>query len=375
MKFLLIPDKFKGSLTAKEVINAVTNGLELALPTAEIKTILASDGGDGFLDAILAYANCNVIKIAVVDPLGRDLEAEYLYDAKEQTAYIELAKASGLTLLKEEERDVMQTSTLGTGLLIKDAIEKGCTSIYIGLGGSATNDAGLGIAEALGYYFLDGDGNQLTTIGSNLSEVKSIHKRSNSISLKGISFFAVNDVDNPLFGIGGAAQTYGAQKGASVEQIIALDYGMQDFANVVQLQTGKDIVNEAGAGAAGGTAYGLKVFCEAEFISGIDFVLGLSKASELLAKNKFDYIITGEGKFDSQTLHGKLIKGVIDLGKKHEVPVLAICGQLDLEKIILEKIHQLFVVEIRDTSKSLQYNMENAGILIEKSVELFFRKK
>ncbi len=375
MKFLLIPDKFKGSLTAKEVINSVTNGLEFVFPNAEIHSILASDGGDGFLDAILAYATCNVIKITAVDPLGRDVEAEYLYDAKEQTAYIELAKASGLTLLKEEERDVMQTSTLGTGLLIEDAILKGCTFIYIGLGGSATNDAGLGIAEALGYYFLDSDGNQLTPIGSNLSKVKSIHKRSNSISLKGISFFAVNDVDNPLFGTSGAAHTYAKQKGANIEQIEELDYGMQDLANVVQLQTGKDVAHCSGAGAAGGTAYGLKVFCEAEFISGIDFVLGISKASELLAQNKFDYIITGEGKFDSQTLHGKLIKGVIDLGKKHEVPVLAICGQLDLDQKTLEKIDQLVVVEIRDSSKSLEYNMRNAGILIEKSVELFFKKQ
>lgn len=373
IKVLLIPDKFKGSLTAQEVVNAVSNGIKLTVPDAQVHSILASDGGDGFLDSILAYSNCTIVEIASIDPIGRDIRVEYLYNSEEKSAYIELAKVSGLSLLKEKERNVMEASSLGTGLLIKDAVLKGCTSIYVGLGGSATNDAGLGIAEALGYYFLDSDGNQLKTMGGNLSKVKSIHKRSNSISLKGISFFAVHDVDNPLCGPKGAAITYGKQKGASNQDITVLDNGLKNFANVVQQQTGKDIALEAGSGAAGGTAYGLKVFCEAEFISGIDFILNISKANDLLEQNRFDYLITGEGKIDSQSLCGKLINGVIDLGKKHEVPVLAICGQLDLDQKMIDKSNMV-VVEIRDTSKPLKYNLQNAGILIENSVKLFFKK-
>lgn len=375
MKVLLIPDKFKGSLSAKGVISAIEKGIKLALPEAETHSILASDGGDGFLDAISANITCAKISVETVDPLGREIKAEYLYNAKEQTAYIELAKASGLTLLKTDEKNAMQTSTFGTGLLIKDAILKGSLSIYIGLGGSATNDAGIGIAEALGYYFLDNDGNQLEPVGSNLSKVKSIHKSSNSISLKGISFYALNDVDNPLFGSTGAAHTYAAQKGSSSAEIEELDFGMQDFANLVKQQTRKDFVDNPGAGAAGGTAYGLKVFCEAEFISGIDFVLSMSGASELLIRNRYNYIITGEGKFDSQTLHGKLINGVIDLGKKHNVPVLALCGQLDLDPKELENIDQLDIIEIRDVEKNLDYNMRNTEMLIAQSVEQFFKVK
>lgn len=375
MKILLIPDKFKGSLGAQEVIHSMTKGIKQALPHTQIHSILASDGGDGFLDAISSNISCDHITVETVDALGLEIKAEYLFNAKEKMAYIELAKASGLTLLKPEERDAMQTSTFGTGLLIKDAILKGSRSIYIGLGGSATNDAGIGIAEALGYYLLDCDGNHLEPIGRNLSKVKSIHKRSNSISLKGISFFAINDVTNPLYGADGASYTYAKQKGASPEEIKELDCGMQDFANLIMLQTKKDVAMLPGAGAAGGAAYGLKVFCEAEFISGIDFVLSISNASELLAQNTYDYLITGEGKFDSQTLDGKLIKGVLTLAEKHKVPVIAICGQLDLDQKVIEQMDKLVTIEIRDTSKSLAYNMQNAASLIEKSMELFFKKK
>ncbi len=374
MKLLLIPDKFKGSLTASEVIESIRRGVHAVFPEAMVHSVQASDGGDGFLDTILANISCDVVKIDSVDPLQRDIKAEYLYNPKNNSAYIELANASGLTLLKDTEKDVMQTSTFGTGLQVKDALLKGATSVYLGLGGSATNDVGLGIAEALGYYFLDSDGNQLTPNGSNLSKINSIHKSSNSISLKGISFFAINDVDNPLYGLEGAAHTYAKQKGASSKEVEELDFGMQDFANLVQLQTKKDAAMLPGSGAAGGTAYGLKIFCDADFISGIDFVLRISKVEGLFKQNDFDYIITGEGKIDSQTLHGKLIKGVADLGNRYDVPVVALCGQLDLDKKEIQKFENLTVLEIQDTSKPLDYNMENAGSLIEKSIDSFLRK-
>jgi len=375
MRILLVPDKFKGSLTAEAVISAVSKGVKKSMPKAEIHTILASDGGDGFLDSIKKYSDNKVLQVETVNPLGLEIKADYLFNLEEKSAFIELAKASGLELLKEKERNAMESSTYGTGLLIKDAILNGCTSIYIGLGGSATNDAGLGIAEALGFYFLDSEGNQLSATGSSLSKVSSIHKKSNSISLHGISFFAVNDVDNTLFGPKGSAYTYAKQKGANAEEIRTLDCGLKDFADVVKMQTGKDMAELPGSGAAGGTAYGLKVFFDAEFVSGIDFVLGISKANELLNQYKFDYIITGEGKFDAQTLYGKLIKGVIELGEKHQVTVLAVCGQIDLDQHAIEKMGHLKIVEIKDPSKSLEYTMKNAGMLIEKSIELFFKKK
>ena len=241
----------------------------------------------------------------------------------------------------------------------------------MGLGGSATNDAGIGIAEALGFYFLDSDGNQLKPVGNNLSKIHSIHKKTNAISLKGISFFAVNDVENPLFGENGAAHTYAKQKGANNKEIEALDSGLKDFDKLVQRQTKKNSAVLPGSGAAGGTAYGLKVFCDAEFVSGIAFVLGISKVEELLTNTKFDYIITGEGKFDDQTLHGKLIKGVLDLGERFNVPVLALCGELDIDEKTLGEFNRLHVLEIKDTTKPLKYNMKNARVLIEKAIENF----
>ena len=170
MKVLLIPDKFKGSLTAIEVIESMRRGVLKVFPEASIHAIQASDGGDGFLNTILENSNYDLIEVDTVDALGRDISTEYLYDSKDNSAYIELAKASGLILLNESERDVMQSSTFGTGVLIKDAILKGSTSIYLGLGGSASNDAGLGIAQSLGFYFLDSDGNQLAPTGKNLSK-------------------------------------------------------------------------------------------------------------------------------------------------------------------------------------------------------------
>ncbi|MFK7812310.1 MAG: glycerate kinase [Maribacter sp.] len=374
MKVLLIPDKFKGSLTAIEVIESIRNGVLKVLPETSFHSIEASDGGEGFLDAIKAFINCDAIKVHTLDALGREISAEYLYNSENNSAYVELAKASGITLLKESERDIMKTSTFGTGLLIKDAILKGSKSIYLGLGGSASNDAGLGIAEALGFYFCDRDGNQLVPIGKNLSKIISIHKKSNSLSLKGISFFAIHDVDNPLYGPLGASYVYGKQKGASENEIKVLDCGMQDLENLIKLQTKKDVAKLAGSGAAGGTAYGLKVFCDAEFISGIDFVLGISNVEELLADNDFDYIITGEGKFDNQTLHGKLIKGVVDLGNRFKIPVIALCGQLEVEDKVLKKFLNLTVLEVKNDSESLDYNMKNAAKQIEQTLEAFFSK-
>lgn len=373
MKILLIPDKFKGALAANEVISAIANGVKGAMPNAEIHSILASDGGEGFLNAILQNVSCNTVRLETQDPLGRRIISEYLFNEIESVAYIELAKASGLELLAEEERNVMQTSTFGTGLLIVDAIKKGATKIYLGIGGSATNDAGIGIAEALGFYFLDKEGLQLPPNGSSLSKINSIHKKSNSVLLKGISFFAINDVDNPLFGDNGAAYTYAKQKGASSEEIEKLDRGMRNFAAIVKKQTKKDFANLEGAGAAGGTSYGLHVFCDADFIAGIDFVLQIAKVAEFLSKNEVDYIITGEGKFDNQTLHGKLIKGVVDLGIQHNVPVITFCGHLDIEENVLENFGLEAVIEIRDPKKPLEYNLVNANTFLEYHVNIFFK--
>lgn len=375
MKILLIPDKFKGSLSAKGVVASIIKGIEKINQNVETVSIMASDGGDGFLNAVAENIAHQRIVDSALDPLGRSIEAEYLLSEDGQKAYIELAKASGLELFTNEELDIMYTSTLGTGSQISWAIAQGASEIYIGLGGSATNDAAIGIAHALGYIFFDKDGEKLHPISKNLSRIDKIELPENIEQLKSVSFFAVNDVDNPLFGGSGAAYMYARQKGANEEQVEELDQGLRNLSEVVKQQLGKDCASLAGAGAAGGTAYGLKVFLEATFISGINFILGLSGVENLLKDEKFDYIITGEGKFDDQTLHGKLIKGVVDLGGRFDVPVIVVCGKADVDQGELGKLGLEAVLEIADNTKPLQYNMENASKLIEKRISEFFSER
>jgi glycerate kinase len=371
MRFLLIPDKFKGSLTSEEVAHAIQCGVEKVLPKSSFHIIKASDGGDGFLDAIARYKICIGIQTLCEDPLGRARVSTYLYNQAEMAGYIELANASGMELLSAKERNPMETSTYGTGLQIKDAIEKGARNIYVGLGGSATNDGGVGIAHALGYRFLNEKGKVLNPVGKNLIDIRKIDATNVSSLLGKVTFFAVNDVSNPLFGSDGAAFVYAKQKGATSNAIIALDKGLQNLDAVVKRQLGKDNSLLSGAGAAGGTAFGLKSFLNAEFLHGIDFILNLSGIETILASDTFDYIITGEGKIDTQTLSGKLVQGVLSLGNKFNIPVVAICGQLDVDTTMLTEMGVKYVIEIQDTDKTLAYNMKNARDLMVFSVEKF----
>lgn len=375
MKFLLIPDKFKGSLTSEEVARSIQLGIEKVLPRASFYAVKASDGGDGFLNAIAHYKPCIGIQTIGEDAIGRTRLCTYLYNREESAAYIELANASGMELLGIKERNPMKTSTYGTGLQIKDAIEKGARNIYVGLGGSATNDGGMGIAHALGFEFLDDEGNTLKPIGENLLHIHDIDTTSVSVLLRKISFFAVNDVSNPLFGPNGASFVYAKQKGASSNAVLKLDKGLQNLHKVVERKFGKDNSVLPGAGAAGGTAYGLISFLNAEFLHGIDFILKLSEIETTLASEPFDYIITGEGKIDAQTLSGKLVQGVLHLGKKFNIPVIAVCGQLAVEFGILKETGIAHVIEIQDTGKSLSFNMKNAQDLLVESIARFCKNR
>lgn len=371
MKILLIPDKFKGSATAEEVVMALTKGILKAVPNAKIYNVSASDGGEGFLHAIAKQVAVNEIILHVENPLGKPLQAFYLFDETNKTAYVELAEASGLLLLAEEEQNPMETSTYGTGLQIKDAVHRGAKKVVIGLGGSATNDGGIGMAAAFGFVFKDDSGNELKPIGKNLSRIASI-SQDKVISVSGVEFVAVNDVNNPLFGTHGAAYIYGAQKGATEEIVEALDSGLEQLHKTVVKELEKDNAKVEGAGAAGGAAYGLKTFFNAEFISGVNFVFELAQVSKLIEEEKIDMIITGEGQIDSQTLHGKLVKGVSKLGDTFNVPVLGICGKLALNKAEITALGLQDVIEVSDASKSLDYNLKHGAELIEHTVYEYF---
>ena len=375
MNFLLIPDKFKGSLTAKEVIAAISKGILSVDKNAKIQSVIASDGGDGFLDAISNNIVLEEVIVPTVDPLCRAISAPYLFNKETKTAYIELAKASGLELLQEKDRSAMHTSTYGTGIQIKDAILKGATSIYVGLGGSATNDAGIGIANALGYNFLDVNERALVPTGESLSKIFKINNKGFFKNIEHISFFAVNDVNNPLFGSNGAAHVYAKQKGATKEEINTLDKGLIYINKLVGEQLGKNNAFVPGAGAAGGTAYGLKTFFNAEYINGINFLLDLAQVSTLLEQQNIDYIITGEGKIDNQTKNGKLVKGVLQKGEKYNIPVVTICGKLEIDKVQQQELGLKDVLETFEPSKGIEYSIKNASKRIENLIFDFLNHK
>ncbi|MGC1514799.1 MAG: glycerate kinase [Maribacter sp.] len=373
MKLLLIPDKFKCSLSSVEVSQAIIAGLDKAGIAHSYHYIKASDGGEGFMDAVAKYTACLSMQVISENPLGKPIQSYYLYNQKRNAAYIELANTSGMELLGVEERNPMLTSTYGTGLQIKDAIAKGIRNIYVGLGGSATNDGGIGIASALGYSFRDADGKLLRPTGENLIKIDSIDANGVIQSVGQTSFYAVNDVTNPLFGPQGASKIYAKQKGATAEMITVLDEGLRNLDATVSKQMNQHHAQVPGSGAAGGAAYGLKSFLGAQYLGGIDFIVELSGVHGLLKSEDFDYLITGEGKIDGQSLHGKLVQGILNLGKHYNLPVIAVCGQLDISKSELLDTGILDVLEIRNPEKSLDFNMKNAAALLTEKTSEYFR--
>lgn len=368
MRILLVPDKFKGSLTAKQVISGLEEGIRAVLPKAEIDAVIASDGGDGFLQAIAAMRSVREVQVPVHDPLGRPISASYLMEEDDKIAYIELAAASGLVLLARDELAPLSTSTYGTGLQIRHALDSGANTIYLGLGGSATNDGGTGIARALGYRFLDKSGKELFVNGGNLSNISRIIPPSVPFNSR---IIAVNDVNNPLLGPEGAARVYAPQKGAGPEEVETLESGLNHLADLVKAQLGKDISTAPGAGAAGGTAFGLKAFLDASFTSGASFVFELAGLDEKLKVT--DMLVTGEGKIDQQTLHGKLIQELVRKAKQYDLEVWAVCGisEVSQDQLQVEGIDRL--IEIADPRKSLSENMKQAYPLLVKAVSEHFR--
>jgi glycerate kinase len=363
MKALIIPDAFKDSLSASEVATSMRKGIHDLYPDAKIFHIAASDGGEGFLNSVHTYVeSLNEFVSDTIDPLGRPIRAPWLFSPGTKTAYIELARASGLELLSGNNRNPCITSTYGTGLQIRDAIEKGATSIYLGIGGSATNDAGTGIATALGYKFLDKNGNQLQATGENLSKIRTVLKPDKDFSY--IRFVAINDVLNPLFGIEGAAFTYAKQKGAGPEEIVLLDKGLEHLSKIISEQLGNNYANTPGAGAAGGTAFGLKSFFNADFISGVSFVLKLARFRELITSETIDAIITGEGCIDSQTAYGKLVFGVVTEASSIGIPVLAVCGKLNLDSEGVKKLGLAAAAELYHPDQAPGYSYEHASELV-----------
>ncbi len=327
MKIIIATDKFKGSLTSMEAGESIRKGLLQAGVQASIELFPMADGGEGFASVMKYYLGTQTVLCPTVDPLMRSITASWEWDALNKTAVIELAAAAGLLLLEEEARNPLYTSTFGTGLLIKDAIEKGAKKIILGLGGSATNDAGIGILAALGFIFKDEKENMLQPIGKNAARIKSIGI---PFPLPSVTFTVAADVTNVLYGQSGAAYVYAAQKGADKNAATMLDKGLRHFASLVQLLKGKDIAAFPGSGAAGGVAAGLAAFFDIEITSGTSAVIHASQIEKRL--HGTGIIITGEGRLDGQSANGKVVQQVSALGNRYHIPVVAVCGENELDK-------------------------------------------
>jgi len=328
MRILLAPDKFKDALNAEEVCSAFKEGILLANPNAKVCIAPLADGGEGTLELLVKSSSGQFNDCEVLDPLFRPIKVLYGISKDGRTAFIEMAKASGLQLLNASERNCMNTSSIGTGQLILDAIQKGCKHIILTIGGSATNDAGMGMAHALGYRFYDSAGEALIPIGKNLINVCRIANNEVLKSISDVTFQVACDVHNPLFGENGAAFVYAAQKGASGNEILILDQGLKNIAKQIAQSLKKEIAYVPGSGAAGGMGGGAIAFLNATLHPGIDLVIEHTRFEELVQKT--DFIFTGEGKIDKQTLSGKVIQGIAKIAQKYQKPVFAFGGTVEL---------------------------------------------
>ena len=364
MKIVIAPDSFKGSLSALAVGEAIREGILKIDAGVETVLVPMADGGEGTVQSLTDASGGKIIQTTVHDPLFRKIKSFYGIMGDGKTAVIEMAAASGLPLLKPEEKNPLKTTTYGTGELIKEALDKGCTKIILGLGGSATNDGGLGMAQALGVRFLDENENEIGYGGGELLKIHTIDMSGINRRIQNVEFIAACDVDNPLCGEKGASNVYGRQKGGSDIDVKKLDNGLAHFAQLLESMLGVNLKDFPGTGAAGGLGYGVMMFLKGTLENGFDIVSRVTKLAEKM--EGADLVITGEGKIDFQTVFGKTPFGVAQLAKrKKNIPVVAIAGSLG------EGYKELFekgfdgIFSIIDKPMSLDGAIENTEELLE----------
>ncbi|MCX7781954.1 MAG: glycerate kinase [Negativicutes bacterium] len=326
MRVIVAPDSFKGSISALGVANAMERGIHAVFPAAEVIKVPIADGGEGTVEALVIATGGQIVSEKVVGPLGDEVAACWGLLGDGETAVIEMAAASGLTLVPREKRNPRLTTTYGTGQLMKAVLDKGIRKLIIGIGGSATNDGGMGMAKALGVRFLDADGRELAEGGAALANLAGIDLSGLDARLGDTDIMVACDVDNPLCGPRGASAVYGPQKGATPEMVAELDAALAKYAAIAAAATGKDIANYPGAGAAGGLGAGLMFFTNAKLRPGVEIVLETTGFDALAASA--DLILTGEGRTDFQTAFGKAPVGVAKIAKRHNVPVVCLSGGL-----------------------------------------------
>ena len=363
MKILIATDKFKDSQTAFQIGEGLKKGILKTFPTAICETIPLADGGEGTLETLQIVLGGELITCEVHDPLFRKIKAKYLWIASCRTAIVEMARTSGIELLKSNERNALITSTFGTGELILDALQKDAQEIILTVGGSATNDGGIGMAAALDYVFLDENHQELKPIGENLLKICSIDKSKIHPSISNIKFTVATDVINPFYGENGAAKIFAKQKGADEKGIELLDKGLENLAQLFQKTFHLNIQQKQGSGAGGGIGGGAMAFLNAKICSAADWILDtVNIDSKLKSAN---VLITGEGKIDSQTWQGKLISRLLERANKFNVPTILVCGTMqDLEHIIAQE-GVMYATSILNEPMSLEKAIENNSQLIE----------
>lgn len=364
MRIVVAPDSFKGSLSAVAVAENMEKGILSVFPNATITKVPVADSGEGTVEALVAATGGKIIREKVMGPLGDYVAAYWGILGDGETAVIEMASASGLPLVPKGQCNPLIATTYGTGELIKAALDyDGISKIIIGLGGSATNDGGAGMAQALGVRFLNDDNNELPLGGSALNDLARIDLSKIDPRLKKIKILAACDVDNPLFGPLGASTVFGPQKGATPENVIQLDHGLKKFAQISKQVTGKDVAHYPGAGAAGGLGAGLLLFTNAQLRPGVQIVLESIGFEETI--KQADLVITGEGSTDYQTAYGKTPVGVAGMARQHGIPTVCLSGGLGKghEKVMQFGINGIMSIVPRPML--LEECIENAEELVQ----------
>ncbi|MGD9818434.1 MAG: glycerate kinase [Desulfomonilaceae bacterium] len=365
MKIVIATDSYKGSLTSIEVANHIEKGLLKVFPQAQITKIPIADGGEGTVEAMISATSGSIHQTVVKDPLGKEIQSFFGVLGDGKTAVIEMAAASGLTLVPFRDRNPLITSSFGTGQLIRHVIKLGLKKIILGIGGSATNDGGAGMAEALGVRFLDKFAQPLVPGGAALIDLKEIDLSQLDPAVKETEILVACDVDNPLCGIKGASAVYGPQKGATGEMVALLDSALKNYSLVAAKATGRDVSDIPGSGAAGGMGAGLLLFTKASLRSGVQIVIETTGLEELV--KTADLIITGEGKTDKQTSFGKAPVGVGELARKYDKVALCLSGSLGegADDILNHGIHA--ITNITEGPVTLEECIQNADKLLERS--------
>lgn len=370
--FLLAPDSFKESMTAEQACAAMQRGIVKALPDAQFIYVPMADGGEGTVDALVAARNGRKVELDVSGPfIQQKVQSYFGLIENDQTAVIEMALANGIHLIESSQRNPLLTSTLGTGEIIKAALELGVSKIIIGLGGSVTNDAGAGMAQALGAKFLDENGQAVQVGGGQLDQIQSIDLSQLDPRLKSTEIVIASDVNNPLCGENGASHVFAPQKGATSEMVDVLDQNLSHFANLVKQQLNLDIAHVQGTGAAGGLGFGLMAFAGAKIRSGVEIVIEETGLSEKIAQA--DYVFTGEGGIDFQTKFGKTPFGVAQVAKRFNKPVIAFAGYVGkgIEELYDEGFTAIFGIvdgacDLQTALKNGEKNLERCCVNVVK---------